>query len=221
MRAGASGGPVPRQHCQHSQHQHRVQLHRACGGSGEGLFHHEKHFNHILFTPFGSDFLPGKYHATLQAVLCHLTSIVLSGYLQHKKQAAYAFKATQMGGWGVWARDIQISVKLILDVDASGCRHSLCHSWTLKNLYLSSRFFPQVLLPTNSLDTVPPPGTGLTAGQPAGQLAISGLFPGLRIGTKQSKATGRCPQAFLDAANKQNLTFLVQVRLPGISLQQA
>ena len=78
-----------------------------------------------------------------------------------------------------------------------------------------------MLLPTKSLDTVPPPGTGLTTGQPAGQSAIGGLFPGLRIGTKQSKAAGRCPQAFLDAAKKQNLTFLVQVRMPGISLQQA
>jgi hypothetical protein len=40
--------------------------------------------NHIMFTPLGSNFLPGKYHATLQAVLCHLTSIVLSGYLQQE-----------------------------------------------------------------------------------------------------------------------------------------
>lgn len=72
----------------------------------------------------------------------------------------------------------------------------------------------QVLLPTASLDTVPPPGDGLTGGQAAGQQlgGIAGLFPGLRIGNKQAKATGRCPQAFLDAANKQNLTFLVQVR---------
>ena len=46
----------------------------------------------------------------------------------------------------------------------------------------------QVLLPTASLDTVPPPGNGLTAGQAAGQLpggGIAGLFPGLRIGNKQ------------------------------------
>ncbi|BDA48212.1 Uncharacterized protein sll1483 at N-terminal half [Coccomyxa sp. Obi] len=74
----------------------------------------------------------------------------------------------------------------------------------------------QVLLPTDSLDTVPPPGNGLTGGQAAGQPSgIAGLFPGLRIGNKQAKATGRCPQAFLDAANKQNLTFLVQAIQAG------
>ncbi len=74
----------------------------------------------------------------------------------------------------------------------------------------------QVLLPTNSLDTVPPPGSGLTGGQPAGQPGIGSLFPGLMIGNKQTKATGRCSQAFLDAANKQNLTFLVQVCFFGL-----
>ena len=74
----------------------------------------------------------------------------------------------------------------------------------------------QVLLPTNSLDTVPPPGSGLTGGQPAGQPGIGSLFPGLRIGNKQTKAAGRCSQAFLDAANKQNLTFLVQVCFLGL-----
>ncbi|CAL8466019.1 g5555 [Coccomyxa elongata] len=75
----------------------------------------------------------------------------------------------------------------------------------------------QVLLPTASLDTVPPPGNGLTGGQAAGQQpgGIAGLFPGLRIGNKQAKATGRCPQAFLDTANKQNLTFLVQAIQAG------
>lgn len=71
-----------------------------------------------------------------------------------------------------------------------------------------------MLLPTQSLDTVPPPGNGLTAGGPGqGSGQGSGLFPGLRVGSKQTKARGRCAQSFLDAANRQNLTFLVQVGL--------
>ena len=32
-----------------------------------------------------------------------------------------------------------------------------------------------------------------------------------RIGNNATRAHGRCQQAFLDAANQQNLTFLVQV----------
>ncbi len=32
------------------------------------------------------------------------------------------------------------------------------------------------------------------------------------IGKNATRAHGKCQQAFLDAANKQNLTFLVQVR---------
>lgn len=35
------------------------------------------------------------------------------------------------------------------------------------------------------------------------------------IGKNATQAHGKCQQAFLDAANKQNLTFLVQVRQHG------
>ena len=36
------------------------------------------------------------------------------------------------------------------------------------------------------------------------------------IGKNATRAHGKCQQAFLDAANKQNLTFLVQVRRQGL-----
>jgi hypothetical protein len=70
----------------------------------------------------------------------------------------------------------------------------------------------QVLLPTASLATVPSPGNGLPGAAANASAAAGGsLFPGLTIGNKQTRASGRCQEAFLDAANQHNLTFLVQV----------
>ena len=73
----------------------------------------------------------------------------------------------------------------------------------------------QVLLPTASLATVPAPGNGLNKTAPTAVASAAStaaaLFPGLALGGKAANASGVCQQAFLDAANQHNLTFLVQV----------
>ncbi len=71
----------------------------------------------------------------------------------------------------------------------------------------------KVLLPTASLATVPAPGSGLnkTATAVSSATSAAALFPGLFLGGAARNATNACSQAFLDAADARNLTFLVQV----------